>query len=1524
MARRITKVDTGQINWSEVSSLNDVSGFGRLTDGRSPNTYLDTSTMEYRSSPRFTQTLGAYFGFTYSPAKDWLIQNIDPDLTTIDKSYDYTKDMEGWEDWDEYLRNANNQTHMDFLKKTIVSGQKRREILSDSGFWQNLIVGFFDPINIIALPFGGPTVGILRSSGRVSAGVTALTLGQETIRVPFDPNATFEESLYMVGAGAVIGGVFGGAIGAGITFGFARNARKKVVAEIQDHARANDIPSPNDIRVHNQARIVQRPEIRDAEDAVIISETPLKDVDTKDLIKTNKQIDNEIFGQEKNIEARGNELNSLISFGSNALKDHKKNSGNFLSYPSFAVWKRSLRPMARRRLAEDERAGLQGEYEKRINTILKGHRPVDWSQSKLNTNLPDQSIWGTKISIDKATGNPKRDELLSYGRYARDDIIDVKTGRLAQWYYDPQIGWQKLVKPEPLPKGPKGKRESFLMLQQRLRFRSTGDDEFKARVDAAKQAHTKQEDLLAKRLNEVEELIAKKVAKRVNEKTSKQLDEEIEFILKEFDGLPQTADDFKAQRNQELKLYVEEPVQKYVRKLWDKGYFPFASSAYRGKQGVRYREKHPSKGDEKFMPVPQKELKGYMGFLLDDDGKLLSRDGSTDISTSINIARERLESAIITSRQKISDLKKEKVDVKREILKRQQDDIKGSPNYTESIFTTGALSWAFKAVVTPMKEILISNAPKQVKLITMKLANDNAMQSQMHALGETTGHSVYVLAKLHEGRMKKFFNEFSDIWNKERMSWIDYNYTNWMRKGKKLLTKRDEYDFNQSTMEEFFNRVTRKYILNDKDLTPEEKQGVNLMASFWESFKPDLIKHEVIGNLRQKKIHHKRMLDLKEELLEKLKLVNRRRKKYLEKVKIPLIKAKIDDLEYEIKLIEHHQGLKNVDSEEGFYPRYFDYPAIERDPDKLMRVLIEWFSRADNNIIYSKVLTQDKVKGTAKIEVKETRWQQTEEGIANRAKIEFEKIMGMKNDPLDPEAGFFGAGVSKHLRHRTVDIPNSVLIDFIVTDPMPVVQGYIHRTMPVVEFRRKFGNRDEREFFEWVEDIMVKNNASPELIQSTRANLQLLYDRIAGRVLAQPDRLDTRVANGLRIGARFSYLGQAGLAAISEVGAIVLNHELKTMRNTLLDMMDSSFYRTMSKKEIEQGGELLDIFKGTVGQRMADDFAPNVLTQGFWDKAQHVFFKFNGLGPMTYYLKFLDGTIRGSTIMQHAIKAKSGKRLDPEEIRWLAQYGMTPESAAKLADEPYTVMRHGSILVDTSKWKNADNIENYRGALSSGILNTIMMSTPADRPKMMDGMIYVPYRIAKNFGYKEDPRVKGYSRMESGLLALPFQFYTYAFATVNKITMSYATGAAKNRAVAALIAIGLGYLSVKLKTPDWAWDNMDYEDRFFRAFDASGTAALYSDLYYTSMHTINAMGGPDIGMGFIDPKFKDTQVGALIGLTGAGPSLAQDYFLALNEFATGDTGKGFKDIMSATGISRFYWFRDSMQELARTIDQKFD
>ena len=47
--------------------------------------------------------------------------------------------------------------------------------------------------------------------------------------------------------------------------------------------------------------------------------------------------------------------------------------------------------------------------------------------------------------------------------------------------------------------------------------------------------------------------------------------------------------------------------------------------------------------------------------------------------------------------------------------------------------------------------------------------------------------------------------------------------------------------------------------------------------------------------------------------------------------------------------------------------------------------------------------------------------------------------------------------------------------------------------------------------------------------------------------------------------------------------------------------------------------------------------------------------------------------------------------------------------------------------------------------MSSGIMNTILMGTPADKPLIVDGVAYVPYRIAKAFGMKESKRFRGYS-----------------------------------------------------------------------------------------------------------------------------------------------------------------------------------
>jgi len=278
-------------------------------------------------------------------------------------------------------------------------------------------------------------------------------------------------------------------------------------------------------------------------------------------------------------------------------------------------------------------------------------------------------------------------------------------------------------------------------------------------------------------------------------------------------------------------------------------------------------------------------------------------------------------------------------------------------------------------------------------------------------------------------------------------------------------------------------------------------------------------------------------------------------------------------------------------------------------------------------------------------------------------------------------------------------------------------------------------------------------------------------------------------------------------------------------------------------------------------------------------------------------------------------------------MQFMAQYGISDDMAKRIAKQPVEQSERGLWVGNTEQWGDEGATVAFRNAMSGGILNTILMGTPADKPMLMDGVVYVRLETLKKAGVKapkEDDTVKGYARIESGLLAMPLQFYSYAFAAVNKITLSYANGTAKNRALAASTAMILAYMSVKMKTPDWAWDEMSYSDRFARAFDQSGLAALYSDIYYTSMHTIDALGGPNIGLGIIGPKFRDTASEAVIGLGGAGPSIGFSYAQALHQMLIGDTGAGAKQLIRSLPYARVYWWKDSVNEMTNALDERID
>jgi len=296
------------------------------------------------------------------------------------------------------------------------------------------------------------------------------------------------------------------------------------------------------------------------------------------------------------------------------------------------------------------------------------------------------------------------------------------------------------------------------------------------------------------------------------------------------------------------------------------------------------------------------------------------------------------------------------------------------------------------------------------------------------------------------------------------------------------------------------------------------------------------------------------------------------------------------------------------------------------------------------------------------------------------------------------------------------------------------------------------------------------------------------------------------------------------------------------------------------------------------------------------------------------------------------------------DITYLRRYGISNKMSAdikKLVDKGVienTKDGNGLWLANTEKWLEngvaEESLDAFRDSLNNGIMNTILMATPADKPIIADGVVYIPKWIGEKFGLKEDVRFKGYARIETGLAGLPFQFWSYSFAAANKITTAMATGQAKNRAAAVTTAVGLGYLSLEIKSRfsgpaiEAMFDNMSWEDKFARAIDSSGILAMYSDVFYTAMDSSLALGGPDISMGLLQPKvprnYKDMneweRAGEVTGaIGGAGPNIAIDLFKGGKQFVEGQYGTGSKNIIKNLPYMRLWFIKEQVHELGSVL-----
>jgi len=650
-------------------------------------------------------------------------------------------------------------------------------------------------------------------------------------------------------------------------------------------------------------------------------------------------------------------------------------------------------------------------------------------------------------------------------------------------------------------------------------------------------------------------------------------------------------------------------------------------------------------------------------------------------------------------------------------------------------------------------------------------------------------------------------------------------------------------------------------------------------------------------------------LDAKLATLDALDLTNKQRW-FTEKLggDIEQLTKKVDDLRGIVEL-------GRAPGTEPYWPRVFNKREIEARQGEFTGILVE---KIMNNPTKGYYVWDD----VADAMVHKDWVGMSEDEVTRRVTSIVSDILDGKFDEV------VGASPkSRHLMRRKLGgVKNSDIIDFINTDAREVTLGYLNTTGRKIEWAREFGydhfNPQTGVTKRVIPSLLeVKAKADADMLEAgmslNERNLILkdidsLYQRVVGRVNDGPDTWDIQTAEVLRTATQGTFLGFASLAATADFANLLMDHELSALSKGLISMF-SDYTPRMAGKELMLAGEGLEYLTGQFHTRWLESLTSNPMRNGFIDKVNTVYYKANLLEPITLMAKSMDAMFRGHTLIDPMIKILEGKPLTKWERTFLTRYGIDDAMARRIAVQPFERTQTGLIMPNTTAWTDQEAKEAFRIALRSGVMNRVIMGTPADKPLMMSGKVYIPMRIAGPLGMVEDQAMRGYAKVQNGFLSLPLTFYSFSLGALNNITANYAQGSVRNQTAHFVTAMAFGYMIYMAKTSPWQREKHSLGDKVMRSLDFSGLAAVYSDLIYRGIETASNLGAETP----LSPRWRGGDpTDALVQFGGAPAEWSYDVLSAAKDLVSGEAARGAKGMVYSTPYLGVFWLRGLRRNLA--------
>lgn len=790
----------------------------------------------------------------------------------------------------------------------------------------------------------------------------------------------------------------------------------------------------------------------------------------------------------------------------------------------------------------------------------------------------------------------------------------------------------------------------------------------------------------------------------------------------------------------------------------------------------------------------------------------------------------------------------------------------------------------------------LQQAINRMKKSTALLADDGSMLFAGNKLGLTLDRSVDVRSKMRKANLFHYESKLTELWRLET--------------GAPKLAPNLVRTVTRSgpTRDAWLDNVVRKYISEDATMTPREREAGELFYKFFDDFKRE---SEGLGTLGSRE-HVQNRIDYTSERITyaREKYNNAKSSKSIDywDQRITNLEEELADLKEGLAYV-NAGVLKPIGINEPYWHRQWTKEAVqadERGPKRLRETLTNWVRENPTGVEYDRKSGLFKAKDfTGDIRGQD------------RYVDEVIKAIISDNDPSGS-----ATARSTRLPSRTVSIPNRLVLDFIETDALSVMRKYSQRTGAKNDFSQVFGNKTFKMVADELVDDLVENGLSVSQANMLRKNFTILYQRVTATTLSDPTSMTNQTVQFLKEFTSLNYLGSAGVTAIGDVPKIIMENGFKDTYKGILAAFDDPNWQKQLREVKSVYAEALELSLGTTQQQLIEDTGVTVGSK-VWNGVKDAGFVLNALGPMTVGLKQLSGSLSVHRFVEISKQVNDGSA-SKFDLEYASRYGLTVEMMREIATKA-PIQQTGQKLnvANIGEWSNAgvkgETIAAFQAAVSKTVANTVLSSTPQTRFTYADGSIFVPTRWAKSVmpNVAEDPDFPGYVRWESGVMTLPFQFYNYSMSATSNILRTTAQGQTKNRYGGFALMLGIGYMMAKLRTPEWAWDDMDYDQKFAAAVERSGVGAVYTDVALNSIRINTQLGlnDPDNDMVRLPFYGKDGYAEAATTLLGAGSGTIKDAVDAGIKFGEGEYGDAMKEVYLMLPLTELFWLKEDSRAM---------